>query len=399
MKLKSTETFWPLKNAMETSYPSLESNIKTPILIIGGGITGALTAYKLITEGKKVILVDKRDVCNGSTAASTALLQYEIDVPLHKLIQLRGLKCAVDSYKNGIKAILDLKKIVETIKSKCNFELKKSIYFCSLKKDIPFLEAEFNARKENGFNVKWLDQKDLKKFGLNALAAIQSDIAAAMDPYKLAQDLLLYSAKKGLQIYDRTNITKISKKGDKLVVTTDTGATITANHIIHCSGYESTETLTEKVVDLKSTFVIASEVIPDLPDDFKNYIFWDTAQPYIYCRATPDNRIIMGGGDEDFKNPEKRDSMLNKKETYLLKEFQKKFPDLVFKTDYSWAGTFGETKDGLPYFGKPNPKKNEHYLLGFGGNGITFSVIGLNSILSSIENKQHPDLEYYKFGR
>ncbi|MDR7212362.1 FAD-dependent oxidoreductase [Flavobacterium piscis] len=399
MKLKSTGTFWPLKDAMEMSYPSLESNIKTPILIIGGGITGALTAYKLITEGKKAVIIDRRDICNGSTAASTALLQYEIDVPLHELIKLRGLKCAVDSYQNGINAIYDLKKIVAEIKSDCHFELKKSIYFCSVKKHIPFLENEFSSRKENGLKVKWLDKNDLKKLGLNALAAIQSETAAVMDPYRFALDLLLYCTKKGLQIYDRTNITKISHQDDTFVVTTDTDFEITAHHVIHCSGYESTETLKEKVVDLKSTFVITSETIPDLPNDFTNYIFWDTSEPYLYFRATADNRIIMGGGDEDFKTPEKRDEMLPKKEHYLLKQFQKKFPDLNFKIDYSWAGTFGETKDGLPYFGKPDSKKNEHYILGFGGNGITFSVIGLNSILASIENKQHPDLEYYKFHR
>ena len=87
MKLHSTETFWPIKNAMDTSYPSLNADISTPILIIGGGITGALIAYKLISEGKKVTLVDKRDICNGSTAASTALLQYEIDISLHQKVQ------------------------------------------------------------------------------------------------------------------------------------------------------------------------------------------------------------------------------------------------------------------------------------------------------------------------
>lgn len=98
MKLSSTETYWPLKNAIKQSYPSIDSDITTDILIIGGGITGALTAYKLLNEGKKIVLVDRRDVCGGSTSGSTALLQYEIDVPLHQLIKLRGTRCAVDSY-------------------------------------------------------------------------------------------------------------------------------------------------------------------------------------------------------------------------------------------------------------------------------------------------------------
>lgn len=399
MKLRSTETFWPLKSAMKYSYPSIATDLRTEILIIGGGITGALIAYKLISEGKKVILVDRRDVANGSTAASTALLQYEIDVPLHELIKIRGVECAVDSYTNGKKAIFDLRTIIDTIKSNCQFEFKKSIYYCSLKKDIPFLRNEFKCRKEHGFDVNWLERWDLEKLGLNAVAAIESKTAAVMDPYKLANDLLHYCHKKGMQIFDRTNITSIQNQRGRSVAHTESKHTITADHVIHCSGYESIETLTEKVVDLKSTFVIASETVEDLPPAFKNAIFWDTSSPYLYFRVTADNRIIMGGGDEEFKDAIKRDKLLPKKEQYLLRHFKRKFPNINFKLDYSWAGTFGETKDGLPYFGKPNPGKNEHYVLGFGGNGITFSVIGMNSILDSINNKKNQDLEYYRFGR
>ena len=399
MKLRSTETFWPLKNAMKNSYPSINSDLNTTILIIGGGITGALMAYKLITEGKKVILVDRSDVCNGSTAASTALLQYEIDISLHELIKIRGEKCAVDSYQNGKKAIFDLRTIIDTIKSDCQFEFKKSIYFTSLKKDIPFLRNEFKCRKEHGFDVNWLERWDLEKMGLNAIAAIESNTAAVMDPFRLANDLLVYCQKKGMQILDRTNITAIQNQKGKCIAHTENKFTIIANHIIHCTGYESTETLAEKVVDLKSTYVITSESLPILPPAFKNAIFWDTSSPYLYFRATSDNRIIMGGGDEEFKDPIKRDKLLPKKEQYLLKHFERRFPKIDFKLDYSWAGTFGETKDGLPYFGKPNPKKNEHYVLGFGGNGITFSVIGMNSILDAINDTENEDLEYYRFGR
>lgn len=399
MKLRSTETFWPLKSAMRYSYPSIDQDFNTEILIIGGGITGALIAYKLINEGKKVLLVDRRDICNGSTAASTALLQYEIDIPLHELIKIRGLECAVDSYKSGKQAIFDLRTIIETIKSDCEFEFKKSIYYCSYKKDIPFLKHEFKTRKQYGFNVSWLEKSDLKKMGLNAMAAIESNTAAVMDPYRLANDLLHYCQQKGMKIFDRTNITSIQKQKRQFTANTENKFVIRANHIIHCSGYESTETLTEKIVDLKSTYVIASEALSEIPHAFKNAIFWDTSKPYYYFRVTADNRIIMGGCDEEFKDPAKRDKLLPKKEQILLKQFQKKFPDINFKIDYSWAGTFGETKDALPYFGKPNPDKNEHYVLGFGGNGITFSIVGMNSILDSINNKKNRDLEYYKFGR
>ncbi|RZJ56128.1 MAG: FAD-binding oxidoreductase, partial [Flavobacterium sp.] len=324
MKLRSIETFWPLKHAMDMSYPSLDSDLETEILIIGGGITGALMAYKLINEGKKVVMVDRRDIANGSTAASTALLQYEIDVSLHELVKLRGVECAVDSYRNGKKAIFDMRAIVDDIKSDCQFEFKKSIYFCSLKKDLPFLKAEFKCRKESGFDVTWLEKWDLEKLGLNALAAIESKTAAVVDPYRLTYDLVKYCEDRGMQIFDRTNIISVQEHKDKLVAYTEDKCKITVDHVVNCSGYESTETLKEKVVDLKSTYAIASECLPDLPKAFKNAIFWDTSNPYLYFRGTQDNRIIMGGGDEEFKDAKKRDKLLPKKEQFLLKKFQRK---------------------------------------------------------------------------
>jgi glycine/D-amino acid oxidase-like deaminating enzyme len=399
MDIRSNEPFSLIKNSLAQSYPSLKKSITTEVLIMGAGITGALIAYKLIAEGKKVVMVDRRDVCNGSSAASTSMLQYEIDVPLHKLIDQVGLTCAVSSYQNCEKAIKDLKKIVVEVKSHCGFEYKKSVYFASSKKDISFLKKEFDAREEHGFQVKWLPKEKIKELGLKAYAAIESKSGAVMDVYKLANDILKYCSERGLEIYDRTEIQEIKTKKDKTIAKTKDGLTIEADHIVHCTGFESTETIKEKIVDLKSTFALASEAFEKIPQAFKNRIYWNTDAPYLYFRSTDDGRIIMGGGDRDFKNAARRDALLPRKEKELAKSFKKCFPEIPFVADYSWAGTFGETKDGLPYFGKTDPEKNEHYILGFGGNGITFSVMGMDAIVHSLNKTPHPYLEYYKFKR
>ena len=399
MDVRSNEPFWLIVNSLPQSYPSLQKSITSEVLIIGAGITGALIAYKLIKEGKKVIMVDRRDVCNGSTAASTAMLQYEIDVPLHKLIEQVGLTCAVSSYQNCETAITDLKKIVDDVKSDCAFEYKKSVYFTSSKKDISFLKDEFESRKAHGFNVKWLGKEDLDKIGLKAYAAIESKSGAVMDVFQFANDLLKYCSEKGMEIYDRTDIEEIKIKDGKTIAKTKSGYTIEVDDVVHCTGYESTENIQEKIVELKSTFALASEAYGKIPKAFKNTIYWNTDAPYLYFRSTEDNRIIMGGGDRDFKNANRRDALLPRKEKELTKSFKKCFPEIPFIQDYSWAGTFGETKDGLPYFGKIDPEKNEHYILGFGGNGITFSVMGMDAVINSINKTPHPYLEYYKFNR
>ncbi|HET6543963.1 MAG TPA: FAD-dependent oxidoreductase, partial [Chryseolinea sp.] len=96
MKLRSSEAYWLLKNGIINSYPSLRENLTCDVLIIGGGITGSLIAFQLSGEGYKVVLIDKRDVSLGSTCATTALLQYEIDEPLYRLINKVGEQAAVD---------------------------------------------------------------------------------------------------------------------------------------------------------------------------------------------------------------------------------------------------------------------------------------------------------------
>ncbi|MCF4100818.1 FAD-binding oxidoreductase [Gillisia sp. M10.2A] len=399
MDIRSNEPFWLIKNSLASSYPSLNEDVQTEILIVGGGITGALMAFKFLKEGKKVVLLDRRDVCSGSSAASTAMLQYEIDVSLSELIEQRGLTCAVSSYKSCEKAIFELKEIIDEIKSDCPFQFKKSVYFSSTKKDLDFLKTEFETRKQHGFKVRWLEKEDLEKFGLKAYAAIESESGAITDTYKLANDLLKYCSEKGVRIFDRTEVVKQESVDGGMRALTSSNYKIDASHIINCTGYESTEQLQESVVDLKSTYALASEAFEKIPEAFKDRIYWNTSSPYLYFRSTDDGRIIMGGGDENFKNATKRDALLSKKEQSLQKEFEKCFPEIDFKLDYSWAGTFGETKDGLPYFGKPDSEVNEHYILGFGGNGITFSVMGMEAIKHSVENTPHPSLEYYKFKR
>ena len=99
MKLSSGYPFSLIRYGLPFSYPKLEKNITTDVLVLGGGISGALAAHYLVKEGINCVLIDARTIGLGSTCASTALLQYEIDVSLHQLIQMIGKSAAVRSYK------------------------------------------------------------------------------------------------------------------------------------------------------------------------------------------------------------------------------------------------------------------------------------------------------------
>lgn len=401
MKLRTSEPFWLVKNGLFNSYPSLRKDISTEILVVGGGITGSLLAHQCMADGYETVLLDRREIGNGSTSATTSMLQYEIDVPLYKLIGLIGKEGAVENYRACSKAIDKLGAISKTIGSTCGFEKKESLYYAAYKKDIPHLKREFVARKENNFSVKWLSASAIReKFGIQySFGGILSDKGGNIDAFRLAHDLLAYNSENGLRVFDKTEIKSAKYNRKTVTLKTESGHTIRTKKIIYCTGFESVELIKEKFVNLLSTYAMIGEQQKSGSKKLNNTLFWNTADPYMYMRTTRDNRLLIGGGDEDFVDAKKRDSLIPEKVEKLGKYLKKILPDYDFFPDFAWAGTFGETKDGLPYIGKHADFENSYFVLGFGGNGITFSVIGMEIISALLQGKKHPLEDFYKFGR
>lgn len=401
MKLKSNKPFWLVKNGIKHSYPSLRADISTDLLIVGAGITGSLIAHRCIAMGYKTVLIDRREVANGSTSATTSMLQYEIDIPLYQLMELIGEKGAIDSYKACFDSINQVETLVHKIKSNCGFKKKDSVYFAAFKKDVPWLQQELEARQKAGFPVAWLNTDEiLQRYGLhNTFGGIHSAQGASIDAFALAHDLLAYNHSRGLDIYDKTNIAEVKHTRRGGIVTTDRGYTIRAGNIIYCNGFESTEMIKERFVNLHSTYAVVGESGDYNFSRIENTLFWNTAQPYIYMRTTDDNRLLIGGEDEEFVNAKRRDALLGRKTQRLEAKLRKLLPDYDFRTDFAWAGTFGTTKDGLPYIGTHPDFPKAYFVLGFGGNGITFSVIGMDMLEAFLEGRKHPLSPYFRFGR
>ncbi|HEY0298285.1 MAG TPA: FAD-binding oxidoreductase, partial [Arachidicoccus sp.] len=188
-------------------------------------------------------------------------------------------------------------------------------------------------------------------------------------------------------------------KKDSVTVTTEYGNTIKAKKIIYCNGFESVELIKDKFVKLLSTYAVVGERYEDDQSYLNDILIWNTADQYIYMRTTDDNRLLIGGEDEEFVNAAKRDSLLHVKQVKLEKQLNKILPEYDFRTDFAWAGTFGETKDGLPYIGEHPKFPGAYFVLGFGGNGITFSVVGMEMVSDMLKNKKHPLSEFFKFKR
>jgi glycine/D-amino acid oxidase-like deaminating enzyme len=118
--------------------------------------------------------------------------------------------------------------------------LKRSLQYASYKKDVTDLKTEFTLRKKNGIVLDYLTQEDIKKkFGLYAPAGIISEKGGQIDAYKLTHQLFICDTKKGLNVFDNTEITDIENKKRSVRLTTAAGNIITAKKLVIACGYES----------------------------------------------------------------------------------------------------------------------------------------------------------------
>src|SRR6478672_2349681 len=382
MDLVSDRPLWPLLDGLPHAYPRLHGNARADVVVLGGGVTGALVAHALLGAGIDAMVIDKREIGCGSTAASTALLQYELGVPLVELRASIGRDDADRTIAACRDAIEDLASLAAPLGAGVGFRRRQSLYLVARERDLKAQRAELAARRELGLDVEWMERDDLVRcFGIDRPGGIVSAGAAEVDAYALAHALLADGARRGLRVFSHTTVRKVAPREDGVLLRLAGGGTVGARHLVVATGYEAREILGYSPAKLISTFAIASDP-GTVPSPWKEAgaVIWERAHPYLYLRSTADGRVIIGGEDEEFRDPEHRDALIARKAERLAERYGALFGAPPLDVAFAWAGAFGETVEGLPRIGAHEDWPNCQFALGYGGNGIVFSVLAAEII-------------------
>ena len=399
-EIRSTEAYWLLRNGIGDAGPELHASLDCDIAIIGAGITGALVADSLVSTGARVLMLEQRAPAAGSTAASTALLQYENDTHLIDLMQMRGAQNATLAYRASVQSFALLETRFPELLAQCDYQRRESVYLASSVRAIEVMRAEMSARRAIGINVEWLDEAELRRrYGCHRPGALLSPLAATLDPVRFTRGVLSACARHGVEIYARTQVQSIDEDSEWLLLRTVRGQVVRARHVVVAAGYECTR-FSPPVVDIDNMFALITEPLTNVEEARSLPQIWESARPYIYLRGTRDGRIMLGGADLPFKNGVAREVLLARQTRKLAKAYADLFGRELPPIAYAWAGSFGKTADGLPLIG-PVPGRNPRlqFAMCYGGNGIIFAVHAGAMIRAGIEGSEYPLAPVFGFGR
>lgn len=391
--ISALTSFWKLNNVSQFS--PLSCSLTTDIVVVGGGMTGLLTAYLIKKQGYNVIVIEKEQIGKGETASSTAHLTYVTDTSLTELIKKFGEDHAVAIWDAGIAAIEKLHEIVHIEGIECDFQWVPGYYHASSDVDqktfVKELHQENELAQQHGFISRFLEKVPL--FELPGMVFYRQ---AKFHPLKFLYGLAKSLSNMGVMIFENSEVKEFGKGKERWV--SANGHRISANSIVTAThiplqGDRSTiaATLFQTKLYPYTSYVLRAEIEKGI---LEPALFWDQGDPYNYLRVDQGSNqdfVIFGGEDSKTGQEESSEQSFAR----LEKKLREILP--INCITHRWSGQVCETNDGLPYIGEV---EEGHFLsTGYGGNGITFGTVAAIMISDIISGRKNPWKELFNPSR
>jgi glycine/D-amino acid oxidase-like deaminating enzyme len=395
--LRTGRSLWLDSSGLGVPSRALREPVDVDVAVVGAGISGAFMAHELARDFS-VAVFDRRMPLMGSTVASTSLLQWELDTPLTALGEQIGRAKAARVYRRSRAAVDDLVAIVRRERIVCGLKAKSSLYLAGDAYGARALHAEAEACAAIGLESVFLHPAELRaRFGIDRTGAILSAGSASADPARLAAGLLRRAAKRGARVFAPVEVTETLRGDGHVSLVNGSGVEIRARSVVFCCGYEFPKGIPIDGAKIISTWALASKPLANAPTWLADHLVWEASDPYLYFRTTGEGRIVVGGEDEESPTRNAEPEAIAPKSRAIVRKLKALIPGLDVEIDYAWAGAFGQSVTSMPLIGAVPNMPDCYAVMGFGGNGITYSVIASQVVAAAIRGAPDPDASLYAF--
>ena len=388
-----TQPYW--SEAPFSNFPTLDTNVRADVVVVGGGITGLTTAFLLAEAGRAVVLLERSRCVSVDTGHTSAHLTMVTDARLHELVERFGPVHAQAVWDAGFAAIAEIERLIIENDLDAHFDWVDGFLHAAPDRQDDQHELDtlrHDASLASGFGF---DAAFVESAAVVGLPGVRFGSQARFHPRAYLAALARAFAAKGGRIFEHSEACEFCN--EPMTVEAN-GHTISCADIVIAThnpvaGLDNivSATLSQTKLALYTSYVVAGRVPKGTIADA---LWWDTADPYNYLRVEPHRDfdvVIYGGEDHKTGQVEDTDACYRNLETRATKLL----PPL--ELTHRWSGQVIETPDGLPYIGRVTD--HQYSATGFAGNGMTFGTLSGIILADAITGRKNPWAELFDPGR
>lgn len=342
-------------------FAPLKEDIKTDVLIVGGGLAGILCAYKLQRAGVNYVVAEAGRICDGITKNTTAKVTAQHGFIYHDLLKKFGVERTRAYWEANTAAVKEYARLAKNID--CSFE-EKDAYTYSLR-DHKKVERELSALERIGAEATYADQLPLP---FSVAGAVRFKKQAQLHPLRflaaIAKDLRIFEETKVLELLPHEAVTSGGRIAAKKIVV--------ATHFPFINKHGS---YFLKMYQHRS-YVLALKNAPNVKG-----MYVDEHEKGLSFRNHGDLLFLGGGSHRTGEKGGNWEELTRYKEEYYPQA------EIVAK----WATQDCMTLDGAPYIGPYSKRTRDLYVAtGFNKWGMTSAMVAADILTDMILEKENP---------
>ena len=372
-------SYW-MATAPETSFPHYQgSDLKVDVAVLGGGITGLVTAILLKQAGASVALIEAGRVACGVTGYTTAKVTSLHGLTYAKLTSAFGEEGARVYGAANQAGLALIERLVEQLGLDCDFEQLPASTYTEDPQRVSVIEEEVEAAQQAGLPASFSTDIGLP---FPVQGAVRFEQQAQFHPRKFCVGLAEAINGDGGQVFEQTRALDL-RLGFPCTVKTEHGS-LRADHVVlatHLPFFDPTGLFarTSPSRSYAAAVTLADPAPPGM------YLSADPATWSVRPLVSGSNQAVLAGEEHKVGHGENTRTHYEALEGWA----RKRFP--VRSVDYRWSAQDYLPADNVPYIGRMIPGYGRlHVATGFKKWGMTHSAVAAMLLRDHITGRHNP---------
>jgi glycine/D-amino acid oxidase-like deaminating enzyme len=386
------------------SYPRFRGDLDTEVVIVGGGLTGCVTAWSFAVAGVKTVLLEADSIGRGATTESAGLIREDFDASFRENAAAHGLRAARTMWQTMRRASLDFPAAIRRLGIRCDLAPADCLTFARAYSENPrLLQREYQSRREAGLDHIWLKSAAVsRQAGIDSGGAIRTH-GFALDPYRACVGFAAAATSRGAQLHEDSPVRRIRAGRKQVVVSTATG-TIRASAVVVATspGLADLRALRRhlKAID---AYAVVTEPLPAAVRrqvGSRSSALRDIDIPHHLLRWLKDDRVFFSGADQPVVADRARSKALVQRTGQLMYELSVLYPAISgLQPEWAWSSTHYETVDRLPFIGLHRNFPRHLFAMGAAQHGAGFAWLAARILLRQYQGEPSKGDDLFGFSR